>query len=96
MAPGLSFNLLSVVIVTKSGSACFQRAKRDGLVGTAGHDVLGKFAGCFSRGPRGGTLNHQALRPVTADLALLGQEDALRHEWVGVALRYQRDFRAHD
>ena len=73
MAPGLSFSFLSVVIVTESGSPAFKRAKRDGLVGTAGHDVLGKVAGCFSRGPRGGAPNHQALRPVAPHLSLLGR-----------------------
>src|SRR5262249_20115343 len=72
-----------------------QSAKRDGLLCTAVHDVLGEVRSRLTRGACCGALSHPALRTITASLPLLIEEDALRHDRVGAALFYQRNFRSH-
>jgi hypothetical protein len=72
-----------------------QNAKRDRLISTAGHDVLGEFRSRFSRSARCSALSHQALRAVTAYLPLFVEEDAFRHDRIWAALLYQRDLRLH-
>ena len=96
MAPGFSFSFFSVVIATGSGIPAFKEPSA--IAWSERHDVIS-----VARSPAVAAVARVAvprtikqLRPVAAHLSRLVEEDALRHQCFGAALRYQCDFRAHE
>ena len=95
MAPGLFLQLLFGRDLTKSGSPAFKAPSA--MAWSVPQDTMcsGARSPAVSAMARVAVPEPSSLGSVAAHLSRLVQEDALRHEWVGAALRYQRDFRAH-